>query len=494
MSLKDKLTIIISGILIVTLIFIAGYLYLDVKLRIESENFRAGIVLGDMLRAIIISEKIITEKVFLKIPIERWDDVWNVIRTKIFLTSPVRKWCIFKADLSYLACSELLDIDILSLVKDKVFKQYFFSNEPKYYKNFFIYPVIFHNNNLVIVYQIPESMRKSISTPQKAFYLILGMLVINFFAIFITLRLLLQYYVFKPLGLLIDASIKIQNKDFNIALNAYERKDEIGQLIQTFSQMVDNIKNHNQLLEQKIAEITAQFEELNKELILSQRLTTTGIMVSGIAHEINNPLGALINAAYVLKNKNEIDNKTYDDYIKIILEGLFKIKDIVKRVLQFSPRYQKNIRTSESLAGILEDALTLSRYRATKKGITIENKITSNNDFTIVGNRAELQQVFLNLILNALDALEVKGSILKIYARDTETRFVRIYIEDDGPGIDQEILKNIFSPFFTTKEPGKGTGLGLYIAQYVITQHGGTIKVESVKDKGTRFIIDLPKG
>ncbi len=494
MLLKDKLTIIISGILFVTLIFIAGYLYLDIKLRIESENFRAGVVLGYMFRSVVASEKVVTEKVFLRIPLEKWEDVWNVIRTKIFLTLPIRKWCIFKSDLTYLVCSELVDIDILSLTKDKVFQRYFFKNEPRYYKNFFIYPIILHNNNLVVVYQMPESIKKGISTPQKAFYLILGMLVINFFAIFITLRLLLQHYVFKPLGLLMDASMKIQKKDFNINLDTSKKKDEIGQLIRTFSDMVDNIKNHNQLLEERISEVTAKFEELNKELILSQRLTTTGIMVSGIAHEINNPLGALINAAYVLKNNQGIDEKTYNEYMKIILEGLFRIKDIVRRILQFSPRYQKRMRLSESLAAIVEDALTLSRYRATKQGVIIENRITADNDFIVFCNRSELQQVFLNLIINALDALETKGSILKIYAENIDANFVRIFIEDDGAGMDEETLKNIFAPFFTTKDPGKGTGLGLYIVQHVIKQHGGSIKVESKKHYGTRFIIDLPKG
>ncbi len=494
MLLKDKLTIIISAILLLTLISIAGYLYVDIKIRIESENYRAGVVWGDMIRSIIASEKSVMEKVLLKIPIEKWEDVWNILKTKIFLTLPIKKWCIFKSDLTYLACSELVEIEILSLIKDNKFKQYFFKNEPRYYRNFFIYPVLVHNNDMVVVFQMPESLQKSISTPQKSFYLILGILLVNFFAIFITLRLLLQRYVFKPLDLLVEASRKIQNKDFNITLDSGGKKDEIGQLMQTFSAMVDNIKNHSQFLEEKISEVTAKFEQLNKELILSQRLTTTGIMVSGIAHEINNPLGALINAVYVLKNKNEIDDKTYREYHKIILEGLFRIKDIVRRILQFSPRYQKNIKSSESLATILEDALTLSRYRATKQGIIIENKITPDNDFLVFGNRSELQQVFLNLIINALDALEIKGSKLKIYAENIDSNFIRIYIEDDGPGMDEDTLKNIFAPFFTTKDPGKGTGLGLYIVHHVITQHGGTITVESKVNEGTKFIIDLLKG
>lgn len=495
MSLKDKLTIVISTILLITLIFISIYLYLDIKIRIESENFRAGLILGDMMRSVITSEKSITEKVFQKIPVEKWDEVWNIIRTKIFLTLPVKKWCLFKPSFDHLACAELIDMDIFNLLKDTVFRKYFMKNEPQAYKNFFIYPVTLYNNNLIIVFQIPESIQKSISTPQRAFYLTFGLLILNFFTIFIILRLLLSHYVLKPLNKLIDASIQIQNKNFDINLNIPAKKDEIGQLITTFSTMAENIKNHNQLLEEKIAEVTKKFEELNKELILSQRLTTTGIMVSGIAHEINNPLGALINATYLLKNKNDINEQTYDEYIKLIIEGLFKIKDIVRRVLQFSPRYQKNVKTSESLSSILDDALTFARYRATKKGINIINEITHEKDFLIYGNRSELQQVFLNLIINALDAMEEKGTTLKIYAQHENEQFLKIFIEDDGIGMDEETQKNIFNPFFTTKDPGKGTGLGLYIVQYVVVnQHNGKIYVESQKNQGTKFITILPRG
>lgn len=495
MSLKDKLTIVISVILFVTLIFISVYLYLDIKIRIESENFRAGVILGDMIRSVITSEKSVTEKVFMKIPIEKWDEVWNIIRTKIFLTLPVKRWCIFKPTFDHLACSELIDMDILNLLKDTEFRTYFMKNEPRAYKSFFVYPITLYNNNLMVVFQIPQSIQKSISTPQRVFYLTFSLLIFNFITIYIILRLLLHRYVLKPLSELLDASIQIQNKNFDIKVRVPAKKDEIGHLMNAFATMAENIKNHNQLLEGKIAEVTKKFEELNKELVLSQRLTTTGIMVSGIAHEINNPLGALINAAYLLKNRNDVDEQTYDEYIKLIIEGLFRIKDIVRRILQFSPRYQKNIKSPESLASILDDSLTFARYRAIKRGINIINEVTAEKDFIIKGNRSELQQVFLNLIINALDAMEEKGSTLKIYAQYENEQFVKVFIEDDGIGMDEETQKNIFNPFFTTKDPGKGTGLGLYIVQYVVVnQHRGKIYVESRKNQGTKFTLLLPRG
>ncbi len=494
MSLKDKLTIIISAILLVTLIFISIYLYLDIKIRIESENFRAGLILGDMIRSIIASEKSVMEKVFFKVPVEQWDDVWITIRTKISLTLPVKKWCLFKLSFDSLTCGGIIDLDILNLFKDYEFRKYFIKNEPRAYKNYFIYPITLYNNDMIVVFQIPENIQKSISAPRRAFYMTLSLLILNFFIIFIILRLLLNHYVLKPLGKLIDASIQIQNKNFDINLNVPVKKDEIGQLIATFSSMVENIKNNNRILEEKILEVTKRFEELNKELVLSQRLTTTGIMVSGIAHEINNPLGALINASYLLKNKNDINEQTYDEYVKLIIEGLFRIKDIVRRILQFSPRYQKNVKASESLFSIIDDALTFARYRATKKGINIINEITYEKDFRIYGNRSELQQVFLNLIINALDAMEKKGTTLKIYAQYEDEQFIKVCIEDDGIGMDEETQKKIFNPFFTTKDPGKGTGLGLYIVQYVVNQHNGKIYVESQKNRGTKFTLLLPRG
>lgn len=448
-----------------------------------------------MIRSIITSEKSVTEKVFMKVPVDQWSDVWNIIRTKIFLTLPVRKWCIFKTFFEHLACGEIVDMDILNLLKDSQFISYYRKNEPSAYKNFFIYPVILYNHHFVVVFQIPESIQKSISTPQRAFYLTFALLILNFVITFLILRLLLQKYVLKPLSKLIDASIQIQNRNFDIDLGIPSKKDEMGQLITAFSIMAENIKNHNKLLEERIAEVTKKFEEINKELVLSQRLTTTGIMVSGIAHEINNPLGALINAAYFLKNRKDISQQEYDEYIRLIVEGLFRIKDIVRRVLQFSPRYQKNIKSEERLSSILDDALTFARYRATKRGINIINEVTYENDFIIFGNRAELQQVFLNLIINALDAMEEKGSMLKISAQYEDEHFVKISIEDDGIGMDEETQKNIFNPFYTTKDPGKGTGLGLYIVHYVVVnQHKGKIFVESHKGQGTKFTIYLPRG
>jgi signal transduction histidine kinase len=492
-SLKNKLTWVVSLILGSMFLLIVSYLYLDVKTRIESENYRAGLLIGSMVRSLITSDPSVNRKILEGIPAEKWDDIWNNIRTSIMMKLPIRKWCIFKSNQTFLACSELVEMEILNLTKEPVFREYMTKGEPQPYRDYFIYSIPLHNNSLTIVFKMPEGIQKSIRMPQRAFYLTLFVLIICFFSIFIAIRYFFINNILKPINSIIEASFKIRNKDFNITLTSKENKDEIDKLIDAFREMADNLKRHNELLEQKIAEITQKFEEINKELILSQRLTTTGIMVSGIAHEINNPLGAIINAAYSLRKKDAVDEKTYEEYIKLIIDGLFRIKDIVRRVLQFSPRYQKNIKSPESLSAILDDALTLSRYRATKRGIKIENSITPQNDFKILCNKAEMQQVFLNLIINAMDAMEERGSLLKIYAEKLEDGFVKVYVEDDGVGMDEETMKNIFNPFFTTKQPGKGTGLGLYIVHYVVSQHNGTISVESTKGAGTKFILTLPQ-
>ncbi|RLI96187.1 MAG: hypothetical protein DRP00_05750, partial [Candidatus Aenigmatarchaeota archaeon] len=174
--------------------------------------------------------------------------------------------------------------------------------------------------------------------------------------------------------------------------------------------------------------------------------------------------------------------------LKVVRDCGYKCKAISEKFLEFSRKSGKKF-SRISIRQVIEDALLVTRNRI-KYDITLEKKYDSELPL-VYGNANELQQVFVNLIINASDAIKGKGKITIITKKQGEN--VVIEFSDDGEGIDEENLENIFKPFFTTKPPGKGTGLGLSVSAGIIKKHLGKLKVISKKGEGTTFIITLPE-
>jgi PAS domain S-box-containing protein len=247
-----------------------------------------------------------------------------------------------------------------------------------------------------------------------------------------------------------------------------------------------NMGNSEVLL--TIRDITGTVERQEK-LYLTDRLTSVGEMASGVAHELNNPLTSIIGLSNLLTEEQLPDNVRED--IGLISVEAHRASRIVKNLLTFARRHETERRLVK-IEQIIDDVLKLRAYENKVNNIEIKTNIP--NDLPqIMADYFQIQQVFLNIILNAEQAMkESHGSGTLIISAEKTGKSVKVSFTDDGPGITKENLKHIFDPFFTTKMVGKGTGLGLSICYGIITDHNGKIQVDSRCGRGTTFIIELP--
>jgi PAS domain S-box-containing protein len=238
-----------------------------------------------------------------------------------------------------------------------------------------------------------------------------------------------------------------------------------------------------------VARDITERKKMEEQLIMQDRLASIGQLISGLAHELNNPLTGIIGFSTLLL-KRELPEDIKQD-INIIIDEGQRIANIVKSLVTFAQR-QPLGKQPLIINDCVQKVLELRAYEQRTNNIQIEIQFEPNLPL-IFGNKSQLQQVFFNLVINAeFFMLESHNKgVLTITTLKMENS-VRILFADDGPGISKNDMKRLFSPFFTTKEVGKGTGLSLSICLRIITEHGGKIWAESEPDKGTTFIIDLP--
>jgi PAS domain S-box-containing protein len=234
-------------------------------------------------------------------------------------------------------------------------------------------------------------------------------------------------------------------------------------------------------------------EEKDREMrmIMTERLASLGQMASGIAHEINNPLESVMICAEMLLMrvaKNNYDRAHFEKYLKVIDEEVLRCRDITSNMLSFS-RQTTPSRSDVNLHLLLDKAIDLVGYQGRLKHVSVTKKY--GEKILVGGNEGELRQVFLVLLINALDAMENKGAITVETGAEEGGAWIRI--SDSGPGISPENLKRIFHPFFSTKIEKGGTGLGLSIAHRIIVNHGGTLTAASEQGRGASFTITLPR-
>lgn len=238
-------------------------------------------------------------------------------------------------------------------------------------------------------------------------------------------------------------------------------------------------------------------ERTQQRLIQTESIAAIGQLVAGIAHELNNPLASTssliqtdIEILNEKKDKTDIDTELLKD-LEFSLKELKRAENIVKSVLGLSRQTQVYVEDVDINANI-EDALRLLHKQHKDSGVIIEKDFDDNLP-RVNGNFANLGQVFMNIIKNAIQALpDGKGTIFLKTSYKKETNTVTIECRDTGLGIPDDIVKDIFKPFFTTKTVGVGSGLGLYISHEIIKKHEGLISVSSKPGRGTTFTIDLP--
>ncbi len=239
-------------------------------------------------------------------------------------------------------------------------------------------------------------------------------------------------------------------------------------------------ESHRKLKEQ--TDILFQTEE---QLRRADRLSALGELSAGMAHEIRNPLGSIKGAVEILKDDYQPADDKYE-FIQILLKETDRLNHIVQEFLGFAQPKQPDFRQAD-LNGDLESVLILTAQEAKKAGVVVEKKLDPRIGLRRL-DAGLLKQAFLNLVLNAIQAME-KGGVLRIESMLRGDN-VEVSIADSGSGITEENKKKLFSPFFTTKK--SGTGLGLAITYRIVENHRGTIDVESIPGKGTTFTVRIP--
>jgi len=260
---------------------------------------------------------------------------------------------------------------------------------------------------------------------------------------------------------------------------AAKHKDEIGQLGQTFNHMALSLKERDEKLK----------EYADQQIMKSERLATLGQLSAGVAHEINNPLGAIL--MYTHLALEDLDDKeTMRRNLERAIAETSRCKDVVKGLFDFAHQTEPKVEQAD-INETVERTLAVVANQALFKDVKITKKLCPSLPKVLM-DVGQIQQVFTNIVLNAADAMEGEGELTVTTGNVSDDKDIQIEFTDTGCGIEQENLKKIFEPFFTTKEVGRGTGLGLAVSYGIITRHKGTIEVKSELGKGTAFIIRLP--
>jgi two-component system NtrC family sensor kinase len=296
--------------------------------------------------------------------------------------------------------------------------------------------------------------------------------------------MIIAFFIWLHIGYTIIKRIRILKKGTEAIasgnLDYRLRPDKISGfdlLDEAFNNMSKSLKDRDERL-----------QKAHAQLMRSEKLAALGEMAAGVAHEINNPLGGiLLYSNLVLEDIPE--SSTAQKNMQKIIHQTNRCKRIVQSLLDFA-RAPTGEMLSLQINDIVLVALNLVKDQSMFHGIEVETRFAENIG-EVIGDPSRLEQVFLNLFINAADAMREKGGKLKI-TTSAVNHMVKVVIKDTGKGIDEAHLPHIFEPFFTTKDPGQGTGLGLSIVYGVIRSHNGIIDVESTPGKGTTFIVSLP--
>ena len=292
--------------------------------------------------------------------------------------------------------------------------------------------------------------------------------------------------------------------------------DEVGRLTFAFEEMRralnEKLRSSTEInlsLEQEVTRRTAELERRNKELkdaldqlrrtqdelVRSEKLASMGRLVAGIAHEINNPVNAVVNtvgpldAALTALELPAEPKAEVAEMLRVIQRGARRTKEIVQALHNYSRGDDDRVVEVDLQRGI-DESLDLLRHHL-KNGIQVERQYGDVG--RVRGHAGQLHQVFMNLLTNAAQAISDRGrgGLIRIATERRDGKAV-ITVADDGPGIPPDVLPRIFDPFFTTKDVGKGSGLGLSIVHGIVERHGGSIAVDSAVGRGTTFVVSLP--
>lgn len=327
-------------------------------------------------------------------------------------------------------------------------------------------------------------------TIQSALMALCGF-VAAFSLILIAFALLMKRRILQPLAAIQEAATQIRRGDFT-ARAPESRPDEIGALAQGFNFMAESLAESYAGLERKVEERTKQLKELQLQFIQTAKMSAMGQLVGGVAHELNNPLTVIL--GFTELEKMKLTAAGADPQRIKLMEDIHsqaeRCRRIVANLLQVARRQESRIEPIR-INSVIDQVLQLREYELKTKNIRLLRDYDSTHP-TIQADPDKIQQVILNILNNAMDAIQETGHGGEIMIRTRmQGDHIRLEFCDNGAGIREP--EKIFDPFYTTKEVGKGTGLGLSVCYGIVQEHGGRIQAEN-RDRGACFIVTLPVG
>jgi two-component system NtrC family sensor kinase len=286
-----------------------------------------------------------------------------------------------------------------------------------------------------------------------------------------------------------SATITVNGKNRGVVEVVYADKkpklDE-GPFLKEERSLIDAVARQVALLIER-KEVEEDKSNLQNQLRHADRLATIGQLAAGVAHELNEPLGNMLGFAQLAQKCPGLPRQAEKDIEQIVAASL-RAREVIKKLL-LTARQMPPRKTQVNLNQVVEDGLYLFEARCAKEGVEVV-RLLSPNLPEITADPGQLNQVLVNLAVNSIQAMP-EGGRLTVQTR-ARADHVSLIVEDTGVGMSEEVMKQIFIPFFTTKEVDQGTGLGLAVVHGIVTSHGGSIRVESQVDRGTRFEVQIP--
>ncbi|MBC8870838.1 MAG: HAMP domain-containing protein [Planctomycetes bacterium] len=313
--------------------------------------------------------------------------------------------------------------------------------------------------------------------------------------------LLVHLRVNRPVQQLLECTRKVAQGNLEWTIEV-DNDDELGHLARSFNKMTEDLQQAQLALsdwalklEDEVENKTRDLKLAQAQILRSEKLSSLGLLAAGVAHELNSPLMGIMTFAHLVA-KRLPDGSSEKEHVQVIISQTERCATIIKHLLDFS-RERPPEKRCQDVHAVLDQAIALVEHQSGFHDIQIEPEFAPDLPLVMM-DAGQMQQVFLNLLVNAGEAMSDGGRLVIQTRRpassvgDATSADVQIVFRDMGVGIPPENIDKIFDPFFTSKDVGQGTGLGLAVTYGIIERHGGTIGVESEPGKGTTFTITLP--
>jgi two-component system, NtrC family, sensor kinase len=303
-------------------------------------------------------------------------------------------------------------------------------------------------------------------------------------------------FLSRPIEKLIAGAKAVSHMELDKPIGVDDSSEEIYELASAFEVMRERLGSATQNLEIKVEERTRQLQAAQKKLLHNDRLASLGQLSASVAHEINNPISGVLNLSMLLQRMLKDDGvpparlEEFRKYLGQVTSETTRVGRIVSDLLAFSRR-SKPQRAPADINRIVRSTLSLVQHKMKLSNVEVETRLRDDLPAAHC-DASQVQQVVLNLLLNAAEATQTKSERRVVVETAVEPCAVTLTVSDNGEGIPSENLSKIFDPFFTTKSDGKGVGLGLAVSYGIIQAHGGDIEVRSQPGQGTTFSVSLP--